>query len=191
MNTKKTIKKRLVLKKSVRNFCTRVLITVIIFLVGMILVKNNTEIKNVILEQIYNKNFKFTKAKKIYEKYFGDILSSEQFTNDEQAVFQEKLTYKKANTYLDGVALTVDNNYMVPVLETGIVIFMGEKEGYGNTVVIEQIDGVDVSYSNISTDGIQLYDYVEKGSLLGEVNNKKLYLVFQQDGEYLDYKRFV
>lgn len=191
MNTKKTIKKRLVLKKSVRNFCTRVLITVIIFLVGMILVKNNTEIKNVILEQIYNKNFKFTKAKKIYEKYFGDILSSEQFTNDEQAVFQEKLTYKKAHTYLDGVALTVDNNYMVPVLETGIVIFMGEKEGYGNTVVIEQIDGVDVSYSNISTDGIQLYDYVEKGSLLGEVNNKKLYLVFQQDGEYLDYKRFV
>lgn len=191
MNTKKTIKKRLVLKKSVRNFCTRVLITVIIFLVGMILVKNNTEIKNVILEQIYNKNFKFTKAKKFYEKYFGDILSSEQFTNDEQAVFQEKLTYKKANTYLDGVALTVDNNYMVPVLETGIVIFMGEKEGYGNTVVIEQIDGVDVSYSNISTDGIQLYDYVEKGSLLGEVNNKKLYLVFQQDGEYLDYKRFV
>lgn len=191
MNTKKTIKKRLVLKKSVRNFCTRVLITVIIFLVGMILVKNNTEIKNVILEQIYNKNFKFTKAKKIYEKYFGDILSSEQFKNDEQAVFQEKLTYKKANTYLDGVALTVDNNYMVPVLETGIVIFMGEKEGYGNTVVIEQIDGVDVSYSNISTDGIQLYDYVEKGSLLGEVNNKKLYLVFQQDGEYLDYKRFV
>ena len=191
MNTKKTIKKRLVLKKSVRNFCTRVLITVIIFLVGMILVKNNTEIKNVILEQIYNKNFKFTKAKKIYEKYFGDILSSEQFTNDEQAVFQEKLTYKKTNTYLDGVALTVDNNYMVPVLETGIVIFMGEKEGYGNTVVIEQIDGVDVSYSNISTDGIQLYDYVEKGSLLGEVNNKKLYLVFQQDGEYLDYKRFV
>ncbi len=191
MNTKKTIKKRLVLKKSVRNFCTRVLITVIIFLVGMILVKNNTEIKNVIFEQIYNKNFKFTKAKKIYEKYFGDILSSEQFTNDEQAVFQEKLTYKKANTYLDGVALTVDNNYMVPVLETGIVIFMGEKEGYGNTVVIEQIDGVDVSYSNISTDGIQLYDYVEKGSLLGEVNNKKLYLVFQQDGEYLDYKRFV
>lgn len=191
MNTKKTIKKRLVLKKSVRNFCTRVLITVIIFLVGMILVKNNTEIKNVILEQIYNKNFKFTKAKKIYEKYFGAILSSEQFTNDEQAVFQEKLTYKKANTYLDGVALTVDNNYMVPVLETGIVIFMGEKEGYGNTVVIEQIDGVDVSYSNISTDGIQLYDYVEKGSLLGEVNNKKLYLVFQQDGEYLDYKRFV
>ena len=157
----------------------------------MILVKNNTEIKNVILEQIYNKNFKFTKAKKIYEKYFGDILSSEQFTNDEQAVFQEELTYKKANTYLDGVALTVDNNYMVPVLETGIVIFMGEKEGYGNTVVIEQIDGVDVSYSNISTDGIQLYDYVEKGSLLGEVNNKKLYLVFQQDGECLDYKRFV
>ena len=30
---------------------------------------------------------------------------------------------------------------MVPVLESGIVIFMGEKAGYGNTVVIEQVDG--------------------------------------------------
>ena len=36
MDTRKTVKKKLVLKKSVRNFITRVLITVIIFLVGMI-----------------------------------------------------------------------------------------------------------------------------------------------------------
>ena len=80
---------------------------------------------------------------------------------------------------------------MVPVLESGIVIFMGEKEDYGNTVVVEQIDGVDVYYSNILTDGIQLYDYVEKGSLLGEVQDKNLYLTFQKDGEYLNYKDYI
>lgn len=191
MQTKKTIKKRLVLKKSVRNFMTRVLITVIIFLVGMILVKSDNKIKNSILENVYNKNFEFTKLKDIYQKYFGNILSIDQLAVKEQAVFREKLSYKKANTYLDGVKLTVDENYMVPILESGIVIFIGEKEGYGNTVVVEQVDGVDVYYSNISTDGIQLYDYVEKGSLLGEAKNKKLYLVFQKDGKFLNYQDYI
>ncbi len=191
MQTKKMIKKKLVLKKSVRNFMTRVLITVIIFLVGMILVKSDNKIKNSILENVYNKNFEFTKLKDIYQKYFGNILSIDQLAVKEQAVFREKLSYKKANTYLDGVKLTVDENYMVPILESGIVIFIGEKEGYGNTVVVEQVDGVDVYYSNISTDGIQLYDYVEKGSLLGEAKNKKLYLVFQKDGKFLNYQDYI
>ena len=50
MNTKKTVKKRLVLKKSVKSFITRVLITVIIFLVGMILIKKDKNNKNSIVE---------------------------------------------------------------------------------------------------------------------------------------------
>ena len=38
MNTRKTVKKKLVLKKNVRNFITKALITVIIFLIGMIVI---------------------------------------------------------------------------------------------------------------------------------------------------------
>lgn len=191
MDTRKTVKKKLVLKKSVRNFITRVLITVIIFLVGMILVKSNSDFKNIILDEVYDNNFKFTKIKDFYQKYFGNILSIDQLMVEEQPVFKEKLSYEKADTYLDGVKLKVSDHYMVPVLESGIVIFMGEKEDYGNTVVIEQIDGVDVYYSNISTEGIQLYDYVEKGSLLGEAQDKNLYLIFQKDGDYLNYKDYI
>ena len=191
MNTRKTVKKKLVLKKNVRNVITRALITVIIFLIGMILVKSDSSIKNGILKQVYDTNFKFTKIKSVYEKYFGNILSVDKLAIDEKQVFQESLSYQKANSYLDGVKLKVSENYMVPVLESGIVIFMGEKDGYGNTVVIEQVDGVDVYYSNISTDGIKLYDYVEKGKLLGEAQDEKLYLVFQKDGSYLDYKEYI
>jgi stage IV sporulation protein FA len=80
---------------------------------------------------------------------------------------------------------------MVPVLEDGIVVFMGEKEGYGNTVIVEQVNGVDVYYSNINSNNIKLYDYVEKGKLLGEVKDTKLYLVFQKDGKFLNYKKYL
>ena len=191
MNTRKYVKKKLVLKKSVRNFITRVLIVVIIFLVGMILVKSNSKAKNSILKQVYDTNFKFTKVKEIYQKYFGNILSIDKLALEDKQVFQEQLTYQKSKSYLDGVKLQVNDNYMVPALESGIVIFMGEKEGYGNTIVIEQIDGIDVYYSNISSDGIKLYDYVEKGKLLGEAEDNQLYLVFQKDGSFLDYKKYI
>ena len=191
MNTRKYVKKKLVLKKSVRNFITRVLIVVIIFLVGMILVKSNSKAKNSILKQVYDTNFKFTKVKEIYQKYFGNILSIDKLALEDKQVFQEELTYQKSKSYLDGVKFQVHANYMVPALESGIVIFMGEKEGYGNTIVIEQIDGIDVYYSNISSDGIKLYDYVEKGKLLGEAEDNQLYLVFQKDGSFLDYKKYI
>ena len=59
--------------------------------------------------------------------------------------------YQKANSYLDGVKLKVSANYMVPVLESGIVIFMGEKDGYGNTVVIA------VSYTHLDVYKRQTY----------------------------------
>ena len=87
--------------------------------------------------------------------------------------------------------LKVDDNYLVPNLESGIVVFMGNKEGYGNTIIIEQINGIDVWYSNINTNDIKLYDYIEKGKLLGEVAGKKMYMVFQKDGKVLNYKDYI
>ena len=38
---------------------------------------------------------------------------------------------------------------------------------------------------------MKLYDYVEKGELLGETNNNTLFLTFQKNGEYLDYKKYI
>ena len=191
MDKRKVIKKKLVLKKSIRSFISRVLVTIAIFLFGMILVKSDDAFKNKILDNVYNKQFKFVQLGEIYQKYFGNILSIDKVLVDEKPVFQEKLSYLKSSKYKDGVKLTVDENYMVPILESGIVIFFGEKEGYGNTVVVEQVDGIDVYYSNVSVSNIKLYDYVEKGELLGEVQDKKLYLLFQKDGKFLDYKEYI
>ena len=191
MDKRKVIKKKLVLKKSIRSFISRVLVTIAIFLFGMILVKSDVSFKNKILDNVYNKQFKFVQLGEIYQKYFGNILSIDKVLVDEKPVFQEKLSYLKSSKYKDGVKLTVDENYMVPILESGIVIFLGEKKGYGNTVVVEQVDGIDVYYSNVSVSNIKLYDYVEKGSLIGEVIDTNLYLAFQKEGNFVDYKEYI
>ena len=130
-------------------------------------------------------------SKELYQKYFGNILPIEKVVKEEKPVFNEKLTYKKENSYKDGVALTVDNNYMIPTLESGVIVFIGEKEEYGKTIIIEQINGIEVFYANIEPINLKLYDYIEKGSLLGEAKNNKLYLVFSKDGKYLNYKDYI
>ena len=55
---------------------------------------------------------------------------------------------------------------------------------------VKQSDGIDVWYSNIGNIGVQLYDYVSKGTLVGECNDS-LYLVFKKDGNVLDYKEYI
>lgn len=176
------------LTKVIANFISRSLVTVIIFLVGLIICKNNASMKEFINKNIYTNSIKFTQIKNKYDKYLGKYFGTKNTTT---SVFTEKLSYNKANIYKDGVKLTVSNKYLVPALESGIVVFIGNKEEYGNTVIIEQIDGINVWYSNIEQKDIKMYDYVEKGSLIGEVKNKNLYLIFQKDGKYLDYKKYI
>ena len=53
-----------------------------------------------------------------------------------EPVFNEQLTYNNKESYLDGVKLKLENN-LVPINESGIVVFIGEKEGYGNTIIIQ------------------------------------------------------
>lgn len=187
----KKVVKKLVLKKSIKNFISRCLIVIILFLLTLILIKDNVSLKNNIIKYVYEDNFEFTKLRSIYEKYFGKILSVDKIAPTDEKVFNEKISYNKSNVYKDGVVLSVDENYMVPTIESGIVVFIGEKEGYGNTVIIEQVNGIDVWYSNINTTNIKMYDYIEKGKLLGEVQGNKLYMVFQKEGKYLNYKEYL
>ena len=79
---------------------------------------------------------------------------------------------------------------MVPSLKEGMVVFIGKKDNYGNTIIIEDLDGVNIWYGNIENTSLKLYDYVEAGTLLGEAN-KDLYMVFSKDDNYLDYEDYL
>lgn len=185
------IEKKLVLKKQVKLFFSKVLICIIILLMSLIITKKNPSTRKYIKENIYEKNFKLAKLHELYDKYFGSILPLSKIVNNEQPVFNEKLNYKDDKEYKEGVELTVVNNYMIPALESGIIVFIGEKEDYGKTIIVDQVDGIEVFYSNVNTDSIKLYDYVEKGELLTETLTDKLYLVFYKDGEYINYKKVI
>ena len=161
-------------------------IVVVITLIILISIKTNNKIKNYIYDHVYNDSISFAYINKVYKKYFGnnDLLESKITT---KPVFNEKLIYDSKEKYKDGLKIVVNDNYLVPSLEEGLVIFTGTKDGYGNVVIISQVDGVDVWYGNLNNINVKLYDYINKGSLIGNCNDY-LYLVFKKDGKILNYE---
>ena len=158
----------------------------------MIALKSNYSLKNNFYKYVYQDNIKFATINNWYTSKFGTPLPFSQFLNSYETipVFDEKLNYIDASKYKDGVCLSVDYQYLVPSLDSGIVIFIGDKEGYGKTVIVQQENGIDVWYSNLEEINVKLYDYIKKGNLIGMVN-QNLYLVFIKNGDVIDYKEYI
>ena len=152
------------LKKHIRVFITKVLLTIIVTLILLIGFKTNLEFKSNFNKYVYNTSLPFTDFKTLYDKYF---LGTKEESNETKEVFNEDLVYTDKSMYEDGVKLTVESNYLVKSLDSGIVVFIGDKDKYGKTVIIQQMNGVDVFYGNV-TSSVNMYDYVEKGSLIGD-----------------------
>lgn len=178
-------------KKNSSSYITKFLCMIILTLLCLICLKKSETFKNIFYENVYGKNFSFTYVKEVYQKYFGSMLPIDKiFVKDTKPVFSETFTYKEKEQYLEGSKFIVDSQYLVPTLESGMVVFTGEKEGYGNTIIIQQVDGVDIWYSNI-TSNVKLYDYIEKGDVLGETNGNYLYMVIKKDGTSISYEEYI
>ena len=172
-------------KKIIRKVITKVLLTIIVTLILLISFKTNSDFKALFNKYVYNTSLPFTDFKELYDTYF---LGKEESKSNE--VFEEKLSYSDDSLYEDGVKLTVSKNYLVPALDSGIVVFIGDKDKYGKTVIVQQVNGVDVFYGNINTN-VNMYDYIEKGSLIGESIDTTLYLAFQKEGKFANYKEYL
>ena len=172
-------------------FLTRMMILFLIVLGTMIVFKANPTLKSTINQKVFNNNFNFAKVNEIYEKFFGSPLPSKEENKKTEEVFNETLEYSSSKKYKDGVELTVKENYVVNALDSGIVIFAGEKEGYGKTIIIQEADKTEVWYSNLKNLDTSIYDYIKKGTAIGSADGTKMYLAFQKDGKFLDYKKYL
>lgn len=168
----------------------KVLITGLITIVCMIFFKSNSSFKSFFYDKVLGVNFNFAYINNLYEKYFGGALPFSDVFESTSTVFNDTLVYSDLSDYLDGVSLSVNENYLVPSLDSGLVVFIGDKDEYGKTVIVETASGVDVWYSNMSNISVDMYEYISKGSFLGSCDNN-LYLVFKKDGNVLDYRKYI
>ncbi len=177
-------------KKYLVHLITRVLISAIFVLGSVIYTNTSTNNLNAYKEIVLTDNLSFTKINKMYKKYFGNILPNKVIDDETKLVFSASYLNSEYSDYVNGVSFTVENETPIDILESGIVVFIGDKEDYGKTVIIQGINGVDYWYGNVTNIGVSLYDYVKKGDIVA-VSNDLLYLAFNKDGNYLKYEEFI
>lgn len=177
----KRIKEKLVLKPVIKKKLIKCLWIILLLLTTMILIKKDNSLKVLLKENILEKSIPMVEARTIYDKYFNTIT-----TNKEVAVFQEKIKWKKEVPTKTGVKLTVSSKSPIPILESGILVLVED-----NKMIIEQVDGVTAIYEDLQGKDYKLYDYIEKGEILGETKDKEVQISFQKEGEYYDYKKYL
>lgn len=165
------------------------LIVIIIISFGTLIVNKNLVIKDYIYNNVYVNYLNFSYFKNIYNNYLGNVIPFQNIIKEE-AVFNEKMKYKEKSSYNNGVKLSLNNN-IVTVLDSGMVIFVGNKDDFNKTVIIETTNGVEEWYGNLDNIKINLYDYVNKNDILGDTVNNTLYLEFKKDNKSLDYNKFL
>jgi stage IV sporulation protein FA len=184
-------RKRNVPQKNKINFKKHLLkigILLVLTVVTVIILKNFKTVKTYFYKHVYEQNISFASINYQYKKIFGSpIPFADLIESKTKPVFNEKLAYFEKKSYQEGVKLIVSKEYLVPALETGMVIFIGDKENYPNTVIINGINGEDIWYTNVNKLNVSLYDYIEKGNLIGSTINDELILSFKKNGKVLDY----
>lgn len=167
------------------------LLAIILFLVSSIFI--NYSDKNLLFykKYLYNKSFNFAYINKIYDKYLGGILPLKNINTNEQVVMSESIDYSNNEPYENGVRVSNLDGKVIKSLESGIIVFIGEKEKLGNTIIIQGSDGVDYWYGNIENSDLSIYDYIDKNVNIGNAKDGVLYLQFAKNGEYLNYEEFI
>lgn len=172
--------------KWIKGFIAKVLISAFLVISVLAICNLSDNTKELIKEELFQTNFNFSKINKLYSALFKKVN-----IEDSQVVSLDNgINYSSHEKYKDGVSLKTKSGEAVSFIDSGIVVFIGQKEGYGNTLIVQQSDGVDVWYGNIENISVNIYDYVNKNTNFATLKDD-LYLVFQKNGEFLDYQEYI
>ena len=189
-NKNKKVSSNILKSKYISFLFTRTLLAIIVILVSAIYVNMNDKNLKIYKEKLFEKSLSFNKISKSYNKVFGKVLPLEIEKGTTKTVFNDGLSYSKIDKYENGFKLDMTSN-AVTSLYDGIVVFIGNKDTYKNTVIVQGSDGVDIWYGNVSNVSVTLYDYITKDTISGEAADNTLYLVFNKENEYLGYEEYL
>lgn len=177
--------------KYLKQLISRVLLSIILVISIGIYIKMDA--KNILLvdKYFFTDSLKFTKINNWYQEKIGKIIPDIK-NNETSLVFNsDDLKLNKYENYLNGVKIYLNKSSPISLINGGIIVFIGEKEGYGNTLILQGNDGVDYWYGGITNISVNLYDYLEKNTLIGETKDDYLYLVLEKDGSFLSYEEYL
>lgn len=156
-----------------KNLLSKFLTIVVFTLLVVIISNNNPSFKSFIIDKVLNSTFDFSKINKLISNVTG-IFDSKENTQNVSKVYRDSEKYK------DGIKYILSGEENVYLNDSGIVTFIGEKEGYNNTIIVQQSNGYYAWYGNVN-EKIKLYDYVEKGTIIGSATDEYYYVLLKDD----------
>lgn len=104
-------------------------------------------------------------------------------------VFNNKIKYDKLEDYKDGAKVFVSDNYLIPNINDGIVVYIGPKDKYENVIIVEDDQKIDTWYGNVCNSSLKLYDNITSNDYIGESCSNYIYLVYSKNNTFLDYNQ--
>lgn len=183
-------------------FLFKVLASACLFLVVAIMFKNDAalfEKPKAFVADAMDKNFQFATVIHWYEEQFGQsfALLPKQKQNEELAEETQPslpATGKVLQEFeQDGQKISIETNMneKVEASNGGVVEFIGEKPGFGQTVIIQHADQSQTWYGNLAEIDVKAYDYVEKGAEVGQADAKEdgkglFYFAIKKGDDFVD-----
>ena len=162
-------------KKSVLKTLLNKLFTIIIFCMLVVIISNHSpKFKSFIVDKVLNSTMDFSFVNKLINKTTSVFENKSNNTVPVSKEITESVKYK------DGIKYIISENEKILVKDSGIVTFIGEKEGYKNTIIVQQSNGYYAWYGNVK-ESIKLYDYVEKGTEIGTASDEYYYVLLKDD----------
>lgn len=153
------------------------LFTIVIFTMIVITLSNmSPKFKSFIVDKVLNSTIDFSFVNKLSNKVTNVFKTS----NNTLPVVKEENNRKER--YKDGIKYIVNKGTSVNIKDSGIVTYIGNKDGYNNTVIIQQSNGYYAWYGNIKEE-VKLYDYIESGSKIGETLTNEYYYILLKDNK--------
>ncbi|WP_420491442.1 peptidoglycan DD-metalloendopeptidase family protein [Neobacillus drentensis] len=190
-------------------FFFKILASALLFLAVAILFRNHTvklePARDFVTSQM-DKDFKFAVVSNWYEEKFGKPLALLPFTDDKTSdqktvAENQNLSVPAMGKILEnfqkngqGIMIETGKGAAVQAINDGLVTFAGVKEGLGKTVIIQHADKSETWYGNLDDVKVNLYEYVEKRTVVGTVSAStgidktkgQYYFAIKKDDNFID-----
>lgn len=161
-------------------FLFKVLASACLVLVVAILFRNGPEslqpVKNFVTKSM-EQDFQFTAVSEWYEGQFGKPLAlfpSDNNQDDEEIHVEQEYALPAAARILEDfgengkrIMIETEKGAAVTAMSEGRVLYIGEEDGFGNTVIIQHGDKSETWYGNLDEIHVSLYESVKIGTDIG------------------------
>lgn len=161
---------------------TKILLGMIVFLLVLIGCNLSNKFRDIFTNKVLEENINFYQFKNVIDKFLNK--------NDNTEVQEVSGDVVSFLEYEGRYIIQIDQDEGINFLKPGIIVYIGDKDNLGNTVIVQGNDGVDLWYSGVILDSHELYDYVSVKDLLGISENTNYILSIYKDGELLKYEEY-